>query len=64
MMQIKMLNIDQVNENLNMYFKMASKSQPDWDQFDEVLLQLSMMAMKDPMIKLQDKIDRLDDAIE
>ena len=63
MMQIKMLTVQEVNENVNLYFKQTAKQQPDWDEFDRILLQMSMLVMKNEEIKLADSIERLDEMI-
>ena len=56
MMQIKVLSVDQANEQANLYFKSVDKGLPDWDKFDNLLLQLAMLAMNE--VKIESVIDR------
>ena len=56
MMQVRALSVDQVNEQANLYFKSVDKGLPDWDKFDNLLLQIAMLAMNE--VKIESVIDR------
>ena len=60
-MQVRVLSVDQVNEQANLYFKSVEKGLPDWDKFDNLLLQLAMLAMNG--VKIESVIDRHKDIL-
>ena len=63
MLQKDMLTIPQVNESISLYFKTVTKAEPDWDKFDEALLQMAMLVMKGEVNSLVGVIDHLDDVV-
>ena len=61
MMQVRVLSVDQANEQANLYFKSVEKGLPDWDKFDNLLLQQAMLAMNG--VKIESVIDKHKDIL-
>ena len=64
MMEQRPVNSDTLNEKIRLYFK---KGEIDWDRFDDILVQLTMLAMQNTekykqslSNYLEEEIDELD----